>query len=121
MNSITPFEFRLKEVFEAFEEAFDYSGLGYTSAALKQYGFEDEETVQRALERAIRVFRSLDIDPRKHYRYYYKVDLYSRQATREWKVSKLGFYLLICNGEPTNPYTSAFQMELLREWLPRLG
>jgi hypothetical protein len=32
----------------------------------------------------------------------------------------MGFYLVLCNGEPDNPYVGAFQLELLREALHQL-
>ena len=47
------------------------------------------------------ICNGLGIDPKRHFSYFYKVDMLNRQAVREWKASKLGFYLVLCNGSPT--------------------
>lgn len=120
MAALTLFEHRLQDIFEAFEEAVDFRGLQYSAYALQRFGFEDEAEINLAVNRAIRVCKSLDINPRKHFRPYYKVDLVNRQTSREWRVSKMGFYLVLCNGEPGNPYVGAFQLKLLREVLAEL-
>jgi|GEM_PF-835408 len=120
MDSITIFEYRLREVFEAFEEAMDFSGLRYSTTSLGNYGFHDERSVHLAVNRAIRICKNLEMDPKRHFRSYYKVDMANGQASREWRVSKLGFYLLLCNGDPENRYVAALQLKMLREFLKRM-
>ena len=120
MHSMTIFEDHLNKVLESFEEALDFTGLQYSLQALEQYGFEDMAAIQTAVGRAIRVCRGLGIEPRKHFRYYYSVDLQSREASRQWRVSKLGFYLVLCNGEPANPFVGSFQLHILRKMLNQL-
>lgn len=114
MTAITRFEYRMHAIFEAFEEAMEFSELRYPLAALQQYGFEDEAAIYTALNRAIRICKSLEVDPRKHFRPYFTAGGRGMPALREWRVSKLGYYLVLCNGEPDNPYVGAFQMELLK-------
>lgn len=120
MTAITLYEHRLKDIFEAFEEAVDFKSLRYSPSSLMKLGFEDEAAINMAVNRAIRICKGLDINPRKHFRPYYKVDLVSRQTSREWRVSKMGFYLVLCNGETRNPYVGAFQLKLLRKVLADL-
>jgi hypothetical protein len=120
MASLILFEHRLKAVFEAFEEAVDFNSLRYSAYSLQRFGFKDDAAVNRAINRAIRVCKSCEINPRKHFRPYYKVDIVNKQTSREWRVSKMGFYLVLCNGEPGNPYVGAFQLELLRQALHQL-
>lgn len=120
MYSLTLFDDRLNEVLESFEEALDFNTLQYSLEALEQFGFEDLDSIQTAVGRAIRVCKGLGIEPRKHFRYYYSVDLQSREACRQWRVSKLGFYLVLCNGEPVNPYVGSFQLYILRKLLNQL-
>jgi hypothetical protein len=120
MAALTLFQHRLLDIFEAFEEAVDFKNLHYSAYSLQRFGFEDDAAINLAVNRAIRVCKSLDINPRKHFRPYYKVDLVTRQTSREWRVSKMGFYLVLCNGEPGNPYVGAFQLKLLREVMAEL-
>lgn len=114
------YEPRSQSVLEAFREAFEYSGLNYTSKHLGRYGFEGPSEVEAALQRAVCVCKSLGLPVKKHFRYFYQVDMINREVRREWKMSKLGFYLALCNGAPGNPYVAAFQMEMLREVMGRL-
>lgn len=120
MYGITPFEPRRKAVLEAFKEALDFIGLRYGSHALSRYGFHDEESRSAAIRRALCVCKCMGLNPKSHFSYYYKVDMVARQVSREWRMSKMGFYLVLCNGDPGNPYAAAFQMEMIRELLDRL-
>ncbi len=105
---------------EAFLEAYEYSGLQYSSKRLLRYGFDTREAIETALQRAVCICKSRGIPVKKHFRYFYQVDMVNRQVSREWRMSKLGYYLLLCNGAPGNPYVAAFQMEMLREIMGRL-
>ncbi len=121
MAGLTLFDARLLKALEAFEEAFDFSRMPYSSRSFAHYGFQDAYTLHKAVNRAIRICKNLGVEPRKHFRYYYAIDLQKHEASREWRVSKLGFYLVLCNGEPENPYTGSLQLELLRKVLDELG
>jgi len=120
METIVRFEYRLKKVFEAFEEAMDYRGLKFSTQSLQKYGFDADAKIQRAVNRALIICSSLEIDPKRHFRPYYKVDMANGQISKAWRVSKMGFYLVICNGEPGNPYVGSLQIQMLQELLPRL-
>lgn len=111
---------RPQSALEAFEEAFEYSGLNYASKKLGRYGLDGPVEVEQAVQRAVCVCKSLGLPVKKHFRYFYQVDMINREVRREWKMSKLGFYLALCNGAPANPYVAAFQMEMLREIMGRL-
>jgi hypothetical protein len=100
------------EVLNAFREAFEFKELKYGLNVLQHYGFSEED-ISRAIKRAILVCKSQEIDPRRHFQYYYKVDMLNRQTSREWRMSRTGIYLALFNGEPGNPYVGAFQLKLL--------
>jgi hypothetical protein len=120
MHSPAIIERRLNLALEAFEEALDFSGLCYSSQDLQAYGFEDDHSVQVAVKRAMQLCRSLEIEPKRHFRLLYNVDMKNCQAFRQWRVSRLGFYLVLCNGAPTNPFVGAFQMKLIRKLIAGL-
>ena len=120
MRTIVRFEPRLREVLEAFEEAIWLQGTNYSLDNLRRFGFDNEREIYSAVKRALVVSRTLGIDSRKHFRYVYRVDVQNNTVIREWKTSKLGFYLTMLNGRPSNPFTAAMQVELLQEFLSKL-
>lgn len=110
--ALVNFEPGISEVLEAFQEALENKELRYGAQVLQAYGF-DEKDIANAIERAIQVCKTQNINPRIHFRYYYKVDILNHQTSREWRMSKTGVYLALCNGDPGNPYVGAFQLKLL--------
>lgn len=120
MTAITVFDRPGQAVLEAFKEALYYKELSYSIEALRRYGFENDAQLSEALGRVIRICKRLGLDTKKHFRYYYKVDITKKQVTRQWKASKLGFYLVLCNGHSSNPFVGAIQIEMLTDILDRL-
>lgn len=120
MTGMVRFDSRLSAVLEAFEEALAHRELNYSISTLKRYGFSNQVEVDFALKRAMGICNELGINPKRHFTYFYKVDMSGRQVMREWKASKLGFYLVLCNGVPNNPFTGALQIEMLTEILHKL-
>ena len=120
MNTLTIFDPRLKAVLEAFEEALITSGMSYSLDKLRRYGFSGDQDLSQAVKKALQICATLGIDSRKHFRYVYRVDLAERCAYREWRASKLGFYLVLCNGNPKNPFVGALQLEMLKEFISNL-
>jgi hypothetical protein len=111
--ALVNFETRVSEVLEAFREAMEYKELKYGGHVLQSCGF-NEADISKAIERSILLCKSQEIDPRRHFRYYYKVDMLNSQVSKEWRMSKTGMYLALCNGDPRNPYVSAFQLKLIK-------
>lgn len=120
METIVVFDSRLKAVLEAFNEAIAHRELCYDLSTLTHYGFSDSDEINLALKRTMAVFKGLGVDPKKHFGYFYRVDISKGQTSREWKASKIGFYLVLCNGLPRNPYTGALQVEILTTFLGKL-
>ena len=89
MKNLVLFEPRLRAVLEAFEEALNHRELNYSLSALKRYGFENDIDILMAIKRAMAICNGLGINPKRHFVYFYKVDILNRQAVREWKASKL--------------------------------
>lgn len=120
MDTIVLFDARLKAVLEAFNEALTHRELQYELSSLTRYGFSDMEEIDLALKRTMAVCKGLGVDPKKHFGYFYRVDMVKGQTSREWRASKLGFYLVLSNGLPRNPYTGALQVEMLTSFLEKL-
>lgn len=120
MSNVITYRSRRYAVLEAFHEAIAYRSLNYLLAGLKRYGFEDERDINLAIKKAMTVCNALGIDPKKHFRYFYKVDMLNKHVVREWKATKLGFYLVLCNGRSDNPFAGALQMEMLTEFISKL-
>ena len=115
MKAISLFEYHSHAVLEAFEEAIEYRGLQFSGQSLYDFGFRDESEILSAINRAIIVCRGAQLNPKKHFRYYYKVSPEGRGTSREWRISRLGLLLVLCNGDPGNPVVGAFQLDLCRK------
>ncbi|WP_149304393.1 hypothetical protein [Pareuzebyella sediminis] len=120
METIVLFDTRLKAVLEAFNEALTHRELCYDLSTLTHYGFSGSDEINLALKRTMSVFKGLGIDPKQHFGYFYRVDISKGQTSRQWRASKLGFYLVLSNGLPRNPYTGALQLEMLNAFLEKL-
>jgi len=120
MEWMVVFNPRLQKVLEAFDEALVHREMRYRLNTLKRYGFDNDMEISMAIKRAMAICNGLGIDPKRHFGYFYKVDMFNKQAVREWKASKLGFYLVLCNGSPANPFTGALQFETLKGFLSKL-
>lgn len=105
---------------EAFREAWTYSRLSYRLEALERFGFRSADDISFAVENALRACGALGMDHRAHFKHLYKVDLFSGVVTSSWRTSKLGFYLVLCNGRTNNPSVAALQLEMLQGILPEL-
>jgi len=113
MANVIIFKSRLNAVLEAFEEAISYRELNYSLSDLKRYGFENDLDITFAIKKSMAICNGLGIDPKRHFGYFYKVDMVNKDVVKEWKATKLGFYLVLCNGRTVNPFTGAFQIEML--------
>ncbi len=120
MKEIVQFDYRLNAVLEAFEEALTYRELSYSLNGLKRYGFLSDTELLYAIKRAMGICNCLGIPTRNHFRYFFKVDGKTKDVIKQWKASKLGFYLVLCNGAPNNPFAGALQMEMLQHFLSKL-
>ncbi|QCW99491.1 hypothetical protein FGM00_04960 [Aggregatimonas sangjinii] len=120
MANVISYRSRRYAVLEAFQEALAYRSLNYTLNGLKRYGFENEQDINLAIKKAMTVCNGLGIDPKKHFGYFYKVDMLNKYVIREWKATKLGFYLVLCNGRSDNPFAGALQIEMLTEFISKL-
>jgi hypothetical protein len=117
MKAISLFEYHSHSVLEAFEEALDYRGLQYSAQSLYRFGFRDEAEIMSAINKAIIVCRGAQLNPKKHFRYYFRVSPGGRDTSREWRISRLGLFLVLCNGDPGNPMVGAFQLDMCRKLL----
>ena len=120
MKTLRIVDARMERIFELVAEAMDFPGLQYRATQLYDFGFEDGESVNAAINRAMRLCRNMGDDPRRHFRPYYVVGAGRNEIFRDWRFSKFGFYMVLCNGDPGNPFVGAFQSELIKKALPAL-
>jgi hypothetical protein len=117
MKAISLFEYYSHTVLEAFEEALENRGLIYSTESLYRMGFRDDAEILSAINRAVIICRGSELNPKRHFRYYFKVSPEGLETTREWRISKLGLFLILCNGDPQNPFVRAFQLDMCRKIL----
>lgn len=120
MRTLRIVDSKMDRIFELVAEAMDFPGLRYRASQLYDFGFEDGESVNAAINRAMRLCRNMGDDPRRHFRPFYAVNTEGNEIYRDWRFSKFGFYMVLCNGNPGNPIVGAFQRKLITNALPAL-
>jgi hypothetical protein len=89
------------ENYHSFQWRQDGEGVHFYASDLRdQLGFTDEEDFEEALQRAMKVCRTLAISLEENFRSVYRFD--STQLVSDWKLSNLACYLVIVNANPEN-------------------
>ena len=84
----------------------------YASELKKQFGFEQDEEFEQALERALKVCGSLAISVEDNFSSVYRFN--SIGLIRDWKLSNLACYLIIVNANPENSNVARAQVYFAR-------
>ncbi len=82
----------------------------YLASNLLSCGFEDMLKVKQAIDRTIALLESIAFPRRPHISAIYFSD--NGQLVCDWKLSALGWELVLINGEPTNPFVAEAQLKL---------
>jgi hypothetical protein len=102
----------IPQVIFDFMEAIESRDLRYLSGdLLEHFGFEDEHSIDEAVQRAIQACISLKIPPARHFRHIYLIR--ENGIDYAWKLSALGCYLTLINEDPSHPLVARIQASLM--------
>lgn len=74
-----------------------------------------EEEIHQAVQRAMQVCSSLNITINNHFKTVYKA--IDEEIGIDWKMSALGAYLVLMNGDTKYQQVANFQLDVLRNFL----
>ena len=74
-----------------------------------------EEEIHQAVQRAMQVCSSLNITINNHFKTVYKA--IDEEIGIDWKMSALGAYLVLMNGDTKYQQVANFQLDILRNFL----
>ena len=101
---------------EQFLEMLTEKELNFYADTLENvYSSSDE--LNSAVVKAIRVCQSMGLPLNEHFKAVYLYDNDSHSVRRDWKLSRLAYYLSIINGNPANPIVGRMQIELLGQFI----
>jgi hypothetical protein len=91
--------------------------LIHYACSLQERCMLEDDQLEKAVQRALRVCISAGISPTEHFR---KVFVYAGADLRhDWLVSDLGLQLIMLNADISNPIIARMQIELLSNTLTR--
>ncbi|MEP1094192.1 MAG: damage-inducible protein D [Cyclobacteriaceae bacterium] len=102
---------------EAFRNAVEDMRFIFKASRLCEAGMTSSEELIRAVEQAMKVCIISGIPVRNHFKAFYIADEGQHDMTRDWKLSKLGFALVMLNGDAENPMVGKLQLELIRKYI----
>jgi hypothetical protein len=106
-----------EEAWDAFEEAMIDHKLVFNARSLCDVGFEPNNEVTAAVERAMRICSSNGLSIKEHFKTIYISDSDTHTVQRDWKLSKLAYTLAMMNGASDNPMVGRLQFEVLKNYL----
>jgi len=96
-----------------FMEAMADRDLIFRASSLHKI-LHDENEINFALSRAMRVCNNCGLPIREHFKAIYMADDAVQSIKIDWKLSKLAYMLSILNGNPENPIVGQIQIKLLK-------
>ena len=95
--------------YHSFQWKADGNGAHYYASDLKdQLGFEEEKEFDEAMQRALKVCRTLAISIEDNFSSVYRFS--NSELVRDWKLSNLACYLIIVNANPENSHVAKAQV-----------
>lgn len=101
---------------EAYKNALIDDELKFNANTLQRLGFESEESLSQAIEKAMHVCAMNGLNVREHFRCVYLGDGDLHTLCRDWKLSRLAYTLVLLNGQADNPVVGRFQYEMARSY-----
>lgn len=99
--------------FEEFLRGVQDSRLCYYASDLQEeLGFKQISQLAEAVKLAMRACRSQQIPLEEHFKVIYRCR--ERGIVQDWKLSGLGYGMLILNSNSANPLVAQLQLELIR-------
>ncbi|HYG38105.1 MAG TPA: hypothetical protein VD908_05775 [Cytophagales bacterium] len=93
---------------ESFNQFNDLRLTYYASEIMEKLGCEEEEEMTHSMDRVFQVCQSINLPVQSNFRRIYRYD--GNKLSIDWKVSPLGCYLLMINGNPCNPNVARAQV-----------
>lgn len=87
--------------------------LCYTSRSLTNL-YKTDMDLHLAIRRVMRICLNAGMPLGKHFRAIYIFDGGNRTLKKEWKMSKIAYYLTLVDGSPDNPVVGRIQLEMLK-------
>lgn len=105
---------------EHFAEGFEIHTPHLASVLIDQHAYDSAAGLEAAVLRAFQVCLQLGIPITRHFR---RIHVYGADGAIEddWALSDLGFYLLLLNGDATNPGVARAQAWAIRKTLTTPG
>ena len=116
-EAITVTSFDHSPSIEAFRNAVEDMRLIFKASRLCEAGMTSLDELTRAVEQAMKVCIIGGIPIRNHFKAYYIADENHREMIKDWKLSKLGFALVMLNGDIENPMVGKLQLELIQKYI----
>jgi len=99
------------------EDALNDLHLTFRATQLHAMGIGSMEMIEKAVERAISVCTSNGILIEEHFKTVYIADNDSHCLSKDWKLSRLAYTLVLINAESSSPLVGRMQLELLNCYL----
>ncbi|MEZ5198846.1 MAG: hypothetical protein R2764_21460 [Bacteroidales bacterium] len=96
-----------------FMEAMTDRELIFRASSLYEI-LHDEDEVNYALNKAMRVCNNCGLPIQEHFKAIYTAHCAEHSIELDWKLSKLAYVLSIVNGNPENPIVGKMQTELIK-------
>lgn len=100
---------------EEFVNNLEYRKFKYYASDIFAQENYTEEDIHRAVERAMQVCTSLNIAVTNHFKTVYKA--IDEEIGIDWKMSALGAYLVLINGDTKLELVANFQIDVIRNFL----
>ena len=75
--------------------------------------FDTHDDLLFALERAMRICSNCGVPQQEHLREIYISNSQKHSVKKDWSLSKFGYFLLVLNGNPNNPFLSRLELTII--------
>jgi hypothetical protein len=115
---VTFWELEENQFLARLRQGIEESKLIYTASQLEDMlQLENPEEIYWAIQKAITVFKTLNLNSKKHFKQVYCAQ--NNTISIDWKLSRLGYLLVLINCDSEHPLVAKAQIELIRnkmEW-----
>jgi hypothetical protein len=105
---------------QVMEEAVNEQYLTYRATTLYSLGLGPMEIIEKAVERAMTVCSENGVLVEEHFKTVYISDNNSHSLSKDWKLSRLAYTLVLINTCSDNPLVGRMQLELLNAYLEKI-
>lgn len=102
-------------VLQDFINSLEQRKLKYYASDIFEHDDVTEEEINEAVQRAMQICSSMNISIAHHFKTIYKA--IDEEIGIDWKMSVLGVYLVMINGNPRHSQVAKFQIDVIRTFL----